>query len=177
MACDITAGRSGKVCKTQIGGNSSIYIWNWSAVGDDPFTYDPTTGLTTAINAAMTQVFEFELEGDNNTYVQDAPPADRNNGSSVVTHTINLSLKKMDAATSATFNLLKGSYNGAVIKDREGNYHAVGIDDGLDWGASPQTGGAKTDMNGYTVTATGTTRDFAPILDSATVTAFLALVA
>lgn len=176
MACDITAGRSGKVCKDSLGGNSSIYVWNWSAVGDDPFTYDPTTGLATAINASMTQVFEFELEGDNNTLSQEVA-TDRNTGTSVVTQNLAFTLKKMDAATSATFNLLKGSYNGVVVKDRNGNYHALGVDDGLDFAGTAQTGGAKTDLNGYNITATGTTKDLAPILDSATVTAFLALVA
>ena len=176
MACDITAGRSGKVCKDSLGGNSSVYIWNWSAVGDDPFTYDETTGEATAINAGLTTVYEFELEGDTNTLTQETA-TDRNTGTSVVTQNLAMTLKKMDAATSATFNFLKGSYNACVVKDRNGNYWACGIDDGLDWAGTVQTGGAKTDLNGYNVTATGTTKFLAPKLDDATVTAFLALVA
>lgn len=176
MACDITAGRPETECKDSLGGNSSIYIWNWSDVGDDPFTYDPATGLATAINASMTEVFEFALKGDNNTLSQEVA-TDRNTGTSVVTQNIAITLKKMDAATSATFNLLKASYNGAVVKDRNGNFHAVGIDDGIDWAGTAQTGGAKTDLNGYNITGVATTKYLAPMLDSATTTAFLALVA
>jgi hypothetical protein len=64
----------------------------------------------------------------------------------------------------------------AVVKDRNGVYHAVGLDDGIDFTIDQATGGAKTDMNGYTLTGVSTTGSLSPKLDSATITAFLALV-
>ncbi len=172
MACDILAGRVGKICKDSLGGNAVLYIWNYLV---DPFTFDSDTGLATAVNVALTTVFQFDLEGDNNTLEQVSAP-DQNNGGSVVTQTGTFQFKKMDAATTGTFNLLKRSYNQYVVKDRNGNYIACALDDGADWATGNQTGGSKTDLNGYNVIATSTVGDLAPILDESTITAFLALV-
>ena len=79
--------------------------------------------------------------------------------------------------TSAELNLLIKGFPQAVVKDRNGVYHALGIDDGIDFTVDATTGGAKTDLNGYTLTGVSTTGDLSPKLDSATITAFLALVA
>lgn len=169
MACDITVGRA-RVCKDGLGGNSKLYLYNEQ---EDPFTV--VAGEATAINAAITVVYEFDLEGDGNTLVQSLVP-DRNTGSTVNTQTLTVVLKKINAATSVNLNLLAYGFPGAVVKDRNGNYHAVGIDDGIDFTIESATGGAKSDMNGYTLTGVSTTGSLAPILDSATVTALLALV-
>lgn len=170
--CDLTQGRAGKVCKNLLGGNSVLYLFQNFV--ENPFTY--ANGVATAIANAPAAVYEFGLEGDGNTFGQNKV-SDRNTGTSVNTQTLVTVLKKMDSATHATLQLLTSQYAQGVIKDREGNYHAFGLDDGMDFVADAQTGGAKTDLNGYTITGTATTKDFAPILDEATVTEFLALVA
>ena len=169
MACLLTAGRT-KACKDSLGGNSKLYLYNDI---EDPFTV--AAGVATAINSGITEVFEFELEGDGNTLEQ-SMVSDRNTGTTVNTQTLNAVFKKMDAVTSAQFNLLAYGYPQAVVKDRNGKYHAIGIDDGIDFTVVGSTGGAKTDLNGYTITGVSTTGALAPILDSATVTALLALV-
>ena len=73
-------------------------------------------------------------------------------------------------------NLLAAGYPQAVVVDRNGNHHAIGLDDGIDFTVLASTGGAKTDMNGYTLTGVATTTDIAPILDDSTVLAFEAVV-
>ena len=170
MACDITVGRA-RVCKDGLGGNSKLYLYNEQ---EDPFTVS-AGGLCTAINASITEVFEFDLEGDGNTLVQSLVP-DRNTGSTVNTQTLTVVLKQINAATSVNLNLLAYGFPGAVVKDRNGNYHAVGIDDGIDFTIESATGGAKTDLNGYTLTGVSTTDSLAPVLDSSTISALLALV-
>ena len=102
--------------------------------------------------------------------------SDRNTGTKVNTQTLTVMLKNMDAATSAEFNLLAAGYPQAVVVDRNGNHHAIGLDDGIDFTVLASTGGAKTDMNGYTLTGVATTTDIAPLLDEATVTAFEGIV-
>lgn len=169
MACLLTAGRT-KSCKDSLGGNSKLYLYNDI---EDPFTV--VSGEATAINAGITEVFEFELEGDGNTLEQ-SMVSDRNTGTTVNTQTLTIVLKKMDAATNAQFNLLAYGFPQAVVKDRNGKYHAIGIDDGIDFTVVGSSGGAKTDMNGYTLTGVSTTGALAPILDDDTVTALLALV-
>ena len=167
--CDITSGRA-KVCKDSIGGNSKLYMFNYL---EDAFTI--TGGLATAINPSLTDVFEYELEGDGNTLVQNMV-SDRQNGTTVNTQTLTIVLKQMDATTSAQMNIIAKGYPMAVVKDRKGNYHAIGLQDGIDFTVDAVTGGAKTDLNGYTLTGVATTGSLAPILDPATIIAFLALV-
>jgi len=170
MACDITAGRD-RVCKESIGGNSILYLFNYL---EDPFTI--VAGEATAMNVLLTAAYEYELEGDLNTLVQDVV-TDRNTGTTINTQTITAVLKQIDAAASVQMMLLAKGYPMAVVKDRNGNHHAIGIDDGIDFNVNAQTGGVKTDLNGYTLVGTSTTGDTAPILNSETVTAFEAVVA
>jgi hypothetical protein len=64
----------------------------------------------------------------------------------------------------------------AVVKDRNGIYHAIGIEDGIDFTVAQTTGGAKGELNGYTLTGVSTTGSLSPKLDTATAAAFIALV-
>lgn len=170
MICDITAGRD-RVCKNSLGGNANLYLFNYL---EDPFTI--VGGEATAMNVLLTEAFKYELEGDLNTLVEDMV-TDRNTGTTVNTQTTTVTLKQIDATTSAEMNLVAQSYPMAVIEDRNGVFHAIGIDDGIDFNVNQSTGGVKTDMNGYTLVGTSTTGALSPKLDAATITAFLAVVA
>lgn len=172
MACDLTVGRV-KPCKNSLGGLGKLYLFNFL---ENPFTV--LAGVATAINPLLTigLVFEYELEGDGNNVAENLV-SDRNTGTSVNTQTITTVLKGIDAVTSAQMNLLAYGFPMAVVKDRNGIYHAIGIDDGIDFTVAQSTGGAKTELNGYTLTGVSTTGSLSPKLDATTVTAFLALVA
>lgn len=169
MACDITAGRD-KVCKQGLGGLGKLYLFNFV---ENPFTY--ANGIATAINPLLLNVFEYELEGDGNNVAESLVP-DRNTGTTLNTQTSTFVLKKIDATTSAQMNLLAYGFPMAVVKDRNGVFHAIGIDDGIDFTVAQSTGGAKGDLNGYTLTGVSTTGSLSPKLDATTITAFLALV-
>jgi hypothetical protein len=166
--CDITSGRD-KQCKNSIGGLGSLFLFNFV---ENPFTV--ASGVATAINPELTEVFEYKIEGDGNN-VSESYVSDRNSGTSVNTQTLTIVLKKISATSSAQLNLLTQGFPMAVVKDRNGVYHALGIDDGIDFTVVQSTGGAKTELNGYTLTGTATTKELSPKLDSATITAFLAL--
>lgn len=169
MACDINNGRD-RACKDGLGGNSTLYLYNELA---DAFTV--LNGEATAMNVLLTEAWSFPLEGDGNTLEQ-SMVSDRNTGTKVNTQTLTVMLKVMDAATNAQFNLMAAGYPQAVVVDRNGNHHAIGLDDGIDFTVLASTGGAKTDMNGYTLTGVATTQNLSPILDNSTVTAFEAIV-
>ena len=168
--CDITAGRT-RPCKNSLGGLGKLYLFNFL---ENPFTI--ANGVATAINPLLTTVYEYELEGDGNNVVE-TMTSDRNTGTTVNSQVITAVFKKIDATTSAQMNLLAKGFPMAVVKDRNGVFHAIGIDDGIDFVVAQSTGGAKTELNGYTLTGTSTTGDLSPKLDEATVTEFLALVA
>lgn len=78
MSCDISQGRL-RSCKDGLGGNSVLYLYNGIK---DAFTI--TGGEATAINAGLTAVYKFELEGDLNTLEQ-SQVGDRNTGTEVNT--------------------------------------------------------------------------------------------
>lgn len=170
MACgDITTGRL-KQCKKYNGGNRNLFLFNYV---EAPFTV--VSGEATGINPLLTAVYQFELVGDGNPFTESLA-GDRNTATSVNTQTITAVLAGMDAATSVELNELVKGYPMAVVQDRNGVYHALGIDDGIDFTVEGASGGAKTDLNGFTLTGTATTNALSPKLDSATITAFLALV-
>ena len=168
MACDLTRSR-GKECKDILAGNSSVYLYDDM---DAPFTI--TAGAATAMNVGLTANFSYALEGDGSTLEQ-AVVSDRNTGTRVNTQTVTIVLKKMTALDAAEFNLLAASNAHCVVKDRAGNYHALGITEGMDWSVTATTGGAKTDHQGYTIVGVATEAQLAPLLDSSTQTAFLAV--
>ena len=169
MACDLTQGRA-KQCNDSIGGVNKLFLFNFV---EDAFTV--ADGIATAINPLVTVAYEYDLIGDTHPFSQNKVPS-RDNGTSPNTQTVVAQLPKMDASTSAELNILSHAPVIAVIKDRNGVYHVAGLDDGVDFTIDTATGSAKGDFNGYTMTGTATTKDLAPQLDSATITAFEALV-
>jgi hypothetical protein len=169
MSCDITQGRV-KGCKDAIAGTTKVFLFNYL---ENPFTV--VDGVATAINPLLTDVFQYDLIGDANTFVE-SMVGDRNTGTSPNTQTLTLALHKITKEDHNQFNLLVYGYPQAVVKDRMGNYMIVGITDGIDFTVSPTTGGAKADFNGYNLTGLATEATLAPMLDASTISAFLDLV-
>lgn len=170
MACDIISGR-GKGCKDSLGGNSKLYLWNYL---ENPFTI--SSSVATAMNVNLTESFEFDLVGDSSTFTENMV-SDRQTQTTVNTQTLVAVFNKMDASSAANFNLAAYGYPQGIIKDKNGQYHLIGYTDGIDFTIDGTTGGAKTDLNGFTITGVSTEGALSPKLDEATITAFLATVA
>lgn len=169
MACDITSGRL-KLCKSDIAGVSKVYFFNDL---DDSFTV--ADGVATAINPLLTTVYAYELVGDGNTFVE-SMPGDRNTGTVVNTQTLTLLLHKLTKEDHQQMNLLVKGYPRAVVKTKKGDYHIVGLTEGIDFTVATATGGAKADFNGYTLTGVSMESQLAPIMNNTTRDAFLLLV-
>lgn len=169
MACDITQGRR-KPCKNSIAGVGKVFFINFV---ENAFTV--VDGVATAINPLITEVFQYDLVGETNNLVQ-SMVSDRTAGTTLNTQTLTLALNKITAEDNNQLNLLAYGYPIAVVKDRNGLYHATGLDEGVDFTVAPTTGAAKADFNGYNLTGVALEGQLAPILDEDTVTALLALV-
>lgn len=167
--CDITNGRK-KQCKNAIAGTSKVYLFNDI---ENPFTI--VSGVATAMNPLLLDVFQYDLIGDGNIFAQSLA-SDRNAGTTTNTQTLTLVLPKIRKEDNQEFNLLAYGFPKAVVQDKAGNYHLVGLTEGIDFLVAPTTGGAKADFNGYNLTGTAIETELAPLLDSATITAFLAVV-
>ena len=169
MACVLTTGRA-EPCLDAVGGLKTIYFFDNLA---DSFTI--TAGEATAMNVGLTAAYKYDLRSDNNN-LEEVGTASKNDGTYVVAQTATFSLKKQDKDTANEINLLAKAQPGCVVLDRMGNYKVVGLVDGVLVSGTGVSGGAKTEFNGYNLTAVGEEIAFAPALDSATVTAFLAVV-
>lgn len=169
MACDITSGRT-KPCKNKLAGTSKVFFINYVA---DAFTV--VDGVATAINPLVTEVFQYDLSGEGNSFAQ-SMVSDRTPGTTVNTQTLTLALQGISKEDNHQFNLLAYGFPIAIVKDRNGLYHAAGLSEGIDFTVAPTTGAAKADFNGYNLTGTAMEGELAPILSDATVTALLELV-
>lgn len=172
MSCDIAIGLNrGKSCNNSQGGTEEFYFFNYI---DDAFTV--VDGEATALNGLVAQtVYKYVIEGDGNPFTQSSV-TDAKVGTKVNTQTLVGQLKRIDASTNIELDKF-GSGIGGVVKDRNGSYHWF-AQDGVNVTSTIEsvTGGARADFNGYNVTLVAETLDLAPILDSATVIEFLALV-
>ena len=167
--CDITAGRS-KPCKTHLGGVSKLYLFNYLA---DPFTL--LDGEATGMNVLLTEAFEYDLVGDGQVLAENMI-SDRSAGTTINTQTTTAILQGLDFATSNEMKLLAHGYPQAIVLSKDGNYHLVGDTDGIDFTVDLTTGTTQAELSGYTLTGLSIENKLSPILDSVTVTAFLAVV-
>jgi len=168
--CDITKGRS-KPCKTHLGGSSKLYLFNYL---EDPFTI--VGGEATAMNVLLTESFVYDLVGDGQVLAESVV-SDSNTGTTVNTQTITAILQGLDFSTSNEMKLIANGYPQAIVKTNDGNYHLVGQTEGIDFSVEATTGTTENEFSGYTLTGVSKEGSLSPILDSSTVTAFLATVA
>lgn len=169
MACLLTTGRT-EPCRDAVGGLKAVYFIDFQ---EDAFTI--TAGEATALDVGVTAAYKFDLLADGNTFTQPFESS-QDNGTSVYTQTLSVVLKKQDTATANELALLVKARPVIVVQDRMDNYFVMGITDGTVATGEIQSGGAKADFNGYNITFTATETAPAPTLDSATTTAFLAVV-
>ena len=169
MACNLTSGRT-EPCRDSLSGLKNAYLIDFV---EDSFTV--AAGEATAINVAVTEAFKYALLADGNTLVETFT-ADMNTGTSTYEQVLTLALKKQDQATANELALLVKSRPVVVVEGRDGSFRVVGISDGTVATGSIESGGAKTDFNGYNITLTATEVLPAPYLDSATISALEGIV-
>ena len=168
MPCVLTNGRT-EPCRDAVGGLKAVRLIDYQ---DDAFTI--TAGEATAIDVGVTACYKYELLADGNTLVETFT-ADQNNGTSIYEQVLTLALKKQDKETANELALIVKARPIAIVEFRDGSHKIVGISDGTVATGDIQSGGAKADFNGYNITLTATEILPAPTLDSATVTALIAL--
>lgn len=167
---DITSGRT-EPKKDSAGGLKNAYFVPYIENG---FTH--ANGIVTGLAVGMTEVFKYPLISDENI-VKDVLKASKENGTTVAEQEITLALKKVDSATNNQMKFHAWNRSHIVLQDNMDNYSVYGLEDGTNLDDSEKSsGGKKGDFNGYKPKFTAVEKEHAPILDSATVTAFVALV-
>lgn len=169
MSCILTSGRT-EPCRDSIGGLKNIFLIDYV---EDSFTI--SAGEGTAIDAGISDVYKYELLADGNTFVETVT-TDANTNNTTYEQVLTVVLKKQDLASTNELDVISKARPIVVVQYRDGSYKVQGISDGTVVTGDNQSGGAKSEFNGYNRTFTATETSPAPFLDSATITALLALV-
>lgn len=168
MACDISAGRN-EVCKDSVGGLDAIYFVNFDDLPYSGVTFDATNTdviETLAGTPSSVSAYKYELKADANTFEQNITPS-RETGTTVFEQVLNVTLKKQDLATHKEVKLLAYGRPHIVVRDRNGNFFYMGAEWGAEvTGGTIVTGGAMTDLSGYTLTFTAMERIPAPFMEA-----------
>ena len=172
MACDtLLTGNIDKPCKNTNGGNSELYLFNSAT---NPFTI--TDGVATAIDAAVTVVYRYEIKGGDGNTLTSPLVVDQVTGTSVCTSTMVAQLWSTSAESSNQLTKAGQGNTIAVLVSRNGVATVLGHQEGFKTFTAEETsGGAMTDFNGYNVTTVSETTALPPKLDTATLTALKAL--
>lgn len=172
MACDaITKGRK-MPCNDSTGGVK----WIDFAPYDSTYSWAITGEELTALPEGLEEVFRYELKGTGNNLTETAT-VNQDNGTTEIAKVVSGVLQKLGAETQVQVRALLYGTCIAFVRDKNNKVHAVGIETGLAATAgAKQTGGAGTDLSGYTFSLQELGANMSPILSSTAVTALNALV-
>lgn len=175
MACLISHGRT-EQCKDSISGIQAIYFINFGDFNPDPVagggdvTYDTTVGYEdqiTAIGGSISNIYKFELKGQNgfDTTVNTS----RDNGTTFFTQTLTVQLKRQDPVFHKQFKILAYGRPHIVVRTNGNQFFLAGLYRGCDATAgSVNSGVAYGDFNGYQLTFEAMEEKPANFLDCAT---------
>jgi len=170
MPCDITKGRK-NTCKDQRGG---IKMIDFAVYKDYGFVV--ASELITTLPVSLEEVFRYEVKATVNTLTETATVSADNRTTEIV-QALAVTLPKLGAESQVEVQALLAGQVIAFVWDYNGNVNVVGIDSGADATTGTKvTGGAGTDLSGYTVALQAMDSKFSPFLSPAAKTALTALV-
>ena len=164
MACDLAAGYKDP-CRSKIAGLRALYIANYEDV--DGIVYDTTntSAVTELFAEAGDSVYKFELLGTNN--LTEASAGDFTTGTTAYTQTGSFQLKHVSAELNEIVQLLAVGRPIIVVEDYNGSARVMGLTDGCQVQVASDSGTAKADFAGYTLTVTATEPTLANGVDGA----------
>jgi hypothetical protein len=155
MACDLTLGFL-EACKDKVGGINNIYLINYDDLVIGDVTYSGTdTDVITDLGTDV-PAFKYELKASTNTFDQTVTSS-RDNGTTFFEQALNIVLKGMTKEKNKELKLLAYGRPRVLIEDNNGNLLLAGLEHGMEVsGGTFATGGGMSDLNGYSLTLSGT---------------------
>ena len=145
MACNLTLGRS-LPCKDVIGGIKALYFLNGRAT----VSYDGTD--TDVIDDIGTvSVYEYDLPNNSGQLVNTGT-VNEQNGTSFYAQNLTVNLPSLTKADHKELKLMQSSRPTVFILDNNDNLFAMGVEFGCMVAVNSQTGTAKGDLSGYSLT-------------------------
>lgn len=171
--CDISKGKNQLQCKDAISGLKAIYIANYDDY--DFITQSNASGHTLTDLGTLIEVFKYELKNTANTFQQDITSS-RDNGTTFFSQALNFTLTKLSAEMEYQVKMASYGRPQIFVEMNSGQFFLMGIQHGCEIAGNSQVGGTMDSLNGYVLTATAMEKDPIFYLDSASITALLALV-
>ncbi len=170
MSCVLLTGGIAKDCDNNLGGVKKIYITDFVNV----LTVTETTGTLTAITMASGTVFyDFEFNKNTSTFGEVATVS-LENGSLFYDQTVTLKIPRREVSKRNTLKLLMQKDLAVIVLDSNDLYWYVGRTNGANVTELPsESGTAKGDFNGYTITIKGQEPEQAPEVDSTIIAGLL----
>jgi len=164
MACILTKGRI-EPCKDKIGGIFKVFFADYGTLTG--LTYSLTTDQVSGETDAT--LYEYQLKGTS-TLTQ-SMVSSRENGTTVATQTLTLSLKGLSAQDNFEIKNMAYGRPHIFVQDNNGSTWLVGKDFGTDvTTADSNTGAAMGDAYAYTITLVATEKTFANFVEDSTIT-------
>jgi hypothetical protein len=164
MSCIIDKGRRHFPCNTNAGGIKAMYVL--AAFDRDlKSTADISQGVMSGSGTDPINVYKFDLEADENTFVEENE-VNRGAGTSIFTSTGTLQFAKQGSESHTIFQSLSKQRCQLILEDHNGLMRFVGLEHGVDFTVGTTSGGALGDMSGYNVTFTGRELELAPFVES-----------
>lgn len=149
MACSILQGNS-LGCKDNIGGVSKVWIGDYN----EDLTYTATNMLIGTFSGGTSSFYLIE-QPKNISELQQKTTTSQENWGNYVDQTLIIQFPKLNAVNNNIITTILQGHLRAIILDKNGTYHIMGLRDGVDaTEGSGGTGKVGGDLNGLTVTLT-----------------------
>ena len=158
MACDLTLGRK-EPCYDSVGGIRAIYLIMYGTITP---VYELVGNTDEITDLGAITAYKYETRTGANW--KDALAKNADGGTVFNTQTVLAILKKIDSDTTRELKLAAQGRPHVVVEIRNGESYICGIDEGCDFNWELDSGTARGDLNGYTVTITGETKAPAALL-------------
>ncbi|OJW82076.1 MAG: hypothetical protein BGO69_15880 [Bacteroidetes bacterium 46-16] len=137
-------------CKDNRGGLSKVWIGDYT----NNLTYTITAGLIGTFSAGTSSFYLVE-QPKNVSELQEKPTSSPENWGYFVDQTLVLTFPKLNAVNNNKIQTLMQGRFRAIVLDKNGTYHFMGAQDGIDATTGEGgTGKVGADLNGLTVTFT-----------------------
>ena len=162
MACLATKGRA-LPCKSYIGGIRAIYFANFGDLG--AITYDATDSDMVTDFGDSFSVYKYEL-ANNVASLTNTANVSEENGTTFFTQTLEVPLRGLTKEDHKELKLLAHGRPHVFVLDNNDNLFLVGVTNGATVVPTSQTGTAKGDAVGYTLSITAEERVPANFLEA-----------
>ena len=157
MSCAQTISGIAKDCSASMGGIKKAWIANQEDVSAVTVTTGKVTGLTMETSKVFKE-FAFRKGVSSFTSTLNSDPA---NGTSFVSTEINLVFSKMESTNRAEMSALAVGELYVIVQDMNDALWFFGYDEPVVASAGDgQTGVARTDRNGYSITLLDNSKEF-----------------